>query len=77
MANEIIDLSTEGSPSPRDPVSHRAIDPRRAHGKSFYRHTMYYFESRVNKTTFDEDPELWIPTPHASLTSSSIAPDQL
>ena len=59
-----------------DPVSHLEVDPDRAVAKSFYRGHMYYFTSRVNKETFDDDPQLWIPTPHASMTSAALYLDE-
>lgn len=59
-----------------DPVSHLPVDREHAAGKSFYRGHMYYFTSRVNKETFDDDPQLWISTPHASVTSASVLPDR-
>jgi YHS domain-containing protein len=57
-----------------DPVSHEDVDPENFAGRSYYHGHMYYFTSRVNKDMFDDDPELWVPTPHASLTSASMAP---
>jgi len=59
-----------------DPVSHRPVNPDRAAAKSFYHGRTYYFESRVNKDTFDDDPQLWISTPHASMTSASLRTDE-
>jgi YHS domain-containing protein len=58
-----------------DPVSHESVDPRHAAAKSFYNGRMYHFATLVNKRTFEEDPELWIPTPHASLNSANIFPE--
>jgi YHS domain-containing protein len=57
-----------------DPISHHAVSPETARVKSFYNGRMYYFEDRTNKQVFERDPELWIPTPHASMNSSSISP---
>jgi YHS domain-containing protein len=58
-----------------DPVSHEQVDPQHAAARSFYRGVMYHFASVVDKMTFEDDPELWIPTPHASMTSANISPD--
>jgi YHS domain-containing protein len=57
-----------------DPVSHQSVDPDSFAGRSYYNGHMYYFTSRVNKDTFDDDPELWVPTPHCSLTSANLTP---
>jgi hypothetical protein len=35
---------------------------------------MYHFEDLTNKQTFDQDPQLWVSTPHASETSASVDP---
>ncbi|MDQ2801062.1 MAG: YHS domain-containing protein [Armatimonadota bacterium] len=59
-----------------DPVSHVAVDPDTAKHRSFYAGKMYHFADLVNKRTFDEDPQLWIPTPHASETSASLSPGE-
>lgn len=57
-----------------DPVSHLSVDPAKSKDRSFYNGKMYHFEDGVNKKTFDEDPSLWISTPHASETSASLTP---
>ncbi len=57
-----------------DPVSHEAVDPAKSKDRSFFNGKMYHFNDGVNKRTFDEDPELWISTPHASETSASLTP---
>jgi len=57
-----------------DPVSHQPVDPARSKDRSFFNGKMYHFVDRVNKRTFDEDPELWVSTPHASETSASLTP---
>ncbi len=56
-----------------DAVSHAPVEPGRADHRSFYAGHMYHFETLVNKQTFDEDPQLWIPTAHASVTSASLS----
>jgi YHS domain-containing protein len=56
-----------------DPVSHQPVDQATAKHQSFYAGHMYHFGTLVNKQTFDQDPELWIPTPHASVTSASLS----
>jgi YHS domain-containing protein len=55
-----------------DPVSHEEVDPDQAAGRSYYRGRTYHFATLVNKRTFDDDPQLWIPTPHASMNSANI-----
>ena len=57
-----------------DPVSHEAVDPRTASHQSFYAGRHYHFANIVNKQIFDEDPQLWVSTPHASETSASLSP---
>jgi len=59
-----------------DPVSHEDVDMRHAAGKSYYRHQTYYFATIVNKQIFDQDPQLWVPTPHGSMTSSALSPEE-
>ena len=58
-----------------DPVSHEEVDVRRAAGTSHYLHRTYYFATKVNKQIFDDDPQLWVPTPHASVTSANLPPE--
>lgn len=55
-----------------DPVSHELVEPGYDAGRSFYNGHTYHFQSRVNKQTFDDDPQLWISTPHASMNSAAI-----
>lgn len=57
-----------------DVVSHRPVDPAKSRDRSFYAGKMYHFEDGVNKRTFDQDPQLWVSTPHASETSSNVSP---
>lgn len=57
-----------------DPVSHESVGPDDAVGKTFYAGHMYYFTSRANKETFDDDPELWASTAHVSQTSAHVSP---
>ena len=57
-----------------DPVSHQPVDPAHSKHRSFYAGHMYHFVDRVNKETFDQDPQLWIPTAHASETSAALSP---
>ncbi|MCW3058426.1 MAG: hypothetical protein JWQ02_247 [Capsulimonas sp.] len=57
-----------------DPVSHIAVDPNNNVGHVFYNGHMYYFSNLTNLQTFKEDPQLWISTAHASMSSSSITP---
>ncbi len=56
-----------------DVVKHRAVDPDRARHQSFYGGKTYHFEDRVSKEQFDEDPQLWVSTPHASETSAHVS----
>jgi YHS domain-containing protein len=55
-----------------DAVSHDVVDPAHSHDRSFYNGKMYHFVDGVNKGVFDSDPQLWVPTAHASETSSSL-----
>ena len=57
-----------------DPVSHVPVDPAQSKNRSFYAGKMYHFEDGVNKRTFDDDPELWVSTAHASETSATLSP---
>jgi YHS domain-containing protein len=57
-----------------DPVTHRAVDPEKSQHRSFYDGKMYHFTDLTSKQTFDADPQLWAPTPHASETSAHITP---
>ncbi len=57
-----------------DPVSHQPVDPAKSRDRSFYAGKMYHFEDNVNKRTFDDDPQLWVSTAHASDISSSLSP---
>jgi YHS domain-containing protein len=57
-----------------DAVSHLPVDPDKAKHRSFYAGKMYHFEDLTNKQTFDQDPQLWVSTPHASETSASVDP---
>lgn len=56
-----------------DPVSHQPVE-RGAPHRSFYAGHMYHFTTLVNKQTFDQDPQLWVPTAHASVTSATLSP---
>jgi YHS domain-containing protein len=56
-----------------DPVSHEEVDVKHSGGSSFYCGHRYFFIDWVNKRTFDENPQLWIPTPHGSLTSAALS----
>ena len=57
-----------------DAVSHVEVDPDRAKHRSFYNGKMYHFADLTNKRVFDEDPQLWVPTAHASEISSHLSP---
>lgn len=57
-----------------DAVSHQAVDWSASHHRSFYAGHMYHFVSLSNKQTFDQDPQLWVPTAHASVTSATLSP---
>ena len=57
-----------------DAVSHVTVDPDKSHDRSFYNGKMYHFANAVNKRTFDEDPQLWVSTAHASETSANLPP---
>ncbi len=57
-----------------DPVSHLEVKPDGAHHSSFYNGKTYHFSDKTNKQVFDEDPQLWVSTAHASETSASLPP---
>ena len=57
-----------------DLISHEQVDPRTSSYQSFYAGRHYHFVSSVNKQVFDEDPQLWVSTPHASDTPASLSP---
>ncbi len=57
-----------------DPVSHEAVNVDGANYKSFYNQKTYFFVNLTNKQIFDEDPSLWISTPHGAQTSSALTP---
>ena len=59
-----------------DAVSHQAADPAQSRDRSFYEGKMYHFVDGVNKEIFDQDPQLWVSTAHASETSSSLIAGQ-
>ena len=59
-----------------DPVSHEAVDPQQSRHQSFYSGHMYHFTTLVNKQTFDQDPQLWVPTAHGSLNSANLDPTE-
>ena len=59
-----------------DVVSHEPVDPEHAKYQSFFNGHLYHFNDLVNKQTFDQDPMLWVSTPHASETSASVAPTE-
>ena len=56
-----------------DPVSHEPVDSHKSRHQSFYAGHMYHFVTLVNKETFDQDPQLWISTPHAAQNSASLS----
>jgi len=59
-----------------DPVSHLEVDPDRGGPRysSFYDGKTYHFSDVTSKQTFDEDPQLWVSTAHASETSAHLSP---
>lgn len=57
-----------------DPVSHMAVDPDKSKHHSFYNGKTYHFSDATNKKVFDEDPQLWVSTAHASEISSHLSP---
>jgi YHS domain-containing protein len=57
-----------------DAVSHERVDPRTSSHQSFYAGRHFHFVSVTNKRIFDEDPQLWVSTPHASDQSASLSP---
>jgi len=56
-----------------DAVSHEAVSEHDHHYQSFYDGKHYHFKDSVNKQTFDEDPQLWVSTAHASQTSAHLS----
>ena len=57
-----------------DAVTHNPIDPQGPRLESYYNGKWFHFESADSKAQFDEDPELWASTPHASVQSSHLSP---
>ena len=57
-----------------DPVGHQPVDPAAVQHQSFYAGHLYHFASLTNKQTFDQDPQLWVSTAHASTTSAHLSP---
>ena len=57
-----------------DAVSHQPVDPATSRNQSFYAGKTYHFEDGTNKRQFDEDPQLWVSTAHASETSAHLSP---
>lgn len=57
-----------------DPVSHLEVDPDRSRHSSFYNGVTYHFSDATSKQVFDEDPQLWVSTAHASETSANLPP---
>lgn len=55
-----------------DPISHEQVDPQGYAARSFFNGHTYHFGSVLNKQIFDDDPQLWISTPHASMNSANI-----
>lgn len=58
----------------RDPVSHDRVDSESARWHSSYNGKLYHFTTRESKKIFEEDPQLWISTPHASVNSAALEP---
>lgn len=56
-----------------DAVSHEPVG-RGSRWQSFYAGKHYHFASEISKQTFDEDPQLWVSTAHASQTSADLSP---
>jgi len=56
-----------------DPVSHLEVDPDKSKHSSFYGGKTYHFSDVTSKQTFDEDPQLWVSTAHASETSAHLS----
>lgn len=56
-----------------DAVSHEAVPQSNHRFQSFYDGKHYHFTDAVNKQTFDEDPQLWVSTAHASQTSAHLS----
>jgi len=54
------------------PVSHEQVDPNHFAGRVHFNGRTYHFATVENKQIFNDDPMLWISTPHASMNSSNI-----
>lgn len=59
-----------------DAVSHEPVDPKQSKHRSFYAGHMYHFATLINKQTFDQDPQLWVSTAHASPNAGNIDPTE-
>ena len=57
-----------------DAVSHQPVDPQGPRLVSLHMGKWFHFESADTKAQFDEDPELWASTPHASVESAHLSP---
>ena len=57
-----------------DAVTHREVDLNGPRFQSLHMGRWFHFESADSKAQFDEDPELWASTPHASVESSHLSP---
>jgi len=55
-----------------DPVSHEQVDPNHFAARTHFNGRTYHFATVENKQIFNDDPMLWISTPHASMNSSNI-----
>ncbi len=55
-----------------DPVSHEQVDPNNYAARYHFNGRTYHFATVENKQIFNDDPMLWISTPHASVNSSNI-----
>lgn len=74
MMDRATENDTDGKDIWVDAVSHEPVDPRQSKDRSFYAGHMYHFNSLANKQIFDEDPQLWVRTAHASQTSAHLSP---
>ena len=74
LLTKTVVMGAEHADEIRDPVGHQSVNPDTARWKHFYNGRMYYFTSEENKRTFKEDPQLWVSTPHGSVSPGAIEP---
>ena len=74
LLNKELVMGAEHADEVRDPVGHQTVNPDKAHWKHPYNGRMYYFTSEENRKIFRENPQLWVATPHGSVSPGFIEP---